>query len=432
MNTRAVAAGVLVQVIHEGHFLSLALGPHLAGIPKETDRAFVQALCYGTLRWYWRLERVLAALTRKPIKDEQVRALALLGLFQLRYTRVKPHAAVAETVAAAGSKSWAKPLLNGILRTYQRERARLESEAEAGDFASAHPPWLVECLRQDWPDRYLELLDSNNQAPPLTLRVNGRRASRDDYLSRLELAGIPAHSSAAVAGAVIVDSPVPAERLPGFADGSVSVQDAAAQLAAVLLDPEPGQRVLDLCAAPGGKTAHLLEYCPEVTELVAVDIVAERNTRVLQNLARENLAATVLTGDATRPETWWDGRPFDRILVDAPCSATGVIRRHPDIKVLRRLADLGNLTALQQRILGAAWDLLKPGGHLLYATCSVLRRENEMQIGEFLQSHPDAVELPISADWGIPVSHGRQIPTGDREMDGFFYAKLEKRPRCNG
>lgn len=430
MNIRAIAAGILVQVIHGGKFLTFALEPSLAKIPKENDRALVQALCYGVLRWYWRLDRVLSALTRKPIKDAEIRALALLGLFQLRYTRVKPHAAVAETVAAAGSKSWAKPLLNGILRSYQREQARLEAELETSTAAAAHPPWLIECLGQDWPAHCTELMDQNNQPPPLALRVNRRRGSREEYLARLEQAGIPARPAAAVESGILVDTPIPAEKLPGFAEGAISVQDTAAQLAAGLLGARPGQRVLDLCAAPGGKTAHILESCPEPLDLVAVDIAPERTARIRENLARENLKAEILTADAALPATWWDGRLFDRILVDAPCSATGVIRRHPDIKVLRRDTDIPELVELQRRILEAAWPLLAPGGQLLYATCSLLRRENEDQIGDFIASHPDAVELPIAADWGMSVSHGRQILTGDREMDGFFYAKLEKVPRC--
>lgn len=430
MNIRAIAAGILVKVIREGRFLTLALDSSLAKLPKENDRALVQALCYGVLRWYWRLDRILAALTRKPIKDEEIRVLALLGLFQLRYTRVKPHAAVAETVAAAGSKTWAKPLLNGILRTYQRQQARLEAEMDASGDATAHPRWLADCLGKDWPEHYLELLNLNNQAPPLSLRVNCRLASREDYLARLREAGIAAHPSPVVPSALIVDAPIPVEKLPGFSEGVVSVQDTAAQLAAPLLAPRPGHRVLDLCAAPGGKTAHLLEHCPELLELVAVDIAPERTARIRENLARENLTATVVTGDATQPGTWWDGRPYDRILVDAPCSATGVIRRHPDIKVLRRSTDIHDLTELQRCILNAAWPLLAKGGQLLYATCSLLRRENEEQIGEFLRSHPDAHELPIDAAWGVTVGHGRQILTGDREMDGFFYARLEKTSPC--
>lgn len=431
MNTRSIAAEILVQVVGEGKILNLALESSLPRIPRENDRAFVQALCYGVLRWYWRLDRILANLTRKPIKDLDIRMLVLLGLYQLHYTRVKPHAAVAETVAAAGARSWAKPLLNGVLRSYQREQARLEAEADVDmAAATAHPEWLARMLAKDWPDDSAELLRRNNEAPPLILRVNVLKRSREAYLTALREAGIPARASAIGESAIIVETPLPVEKLPGFAEGVVSVQDTAAQLAAPLLDPRPGQRVLDVCAAPGGKTVHILESCPDLKELVAVDIAPERTARIQENLTRAGLTATLLTADATRPGDWWDGRPFDRILLDAPCSATGVIRRHPDIKVLRKPSDILELKALQGRILEAVWPLLAPGGRLLYATCSVLRRENESRIAEFLDAHSEARELPIEADWGRPARHGRQILTGDSGMDGFYYARLEKPPTC--
>jgi 16S rRNA (cytosine967-C5)-methyltransferase len=431
LNTRSIAAEILVQVVGEGKILNLALESSLPHIPRDNDRAFVQALCYGVLRWYWRLDRILAALTRKPIKDLDIRMLALLGIYQLKYMRVKPHAAVAETVSAAGTRSWAKPLLNGVLRSYQREQERLDAEVDASEAAAtAHPDWLVGVLRKDWPEDCAELLRQNNEAPPLVLRVNGLKQSREAYLAALTVAGIPAEPSGIAESAITVETPLPVEKLPGFAEGAVSVQDTAAQLAAPLLDVQPGQRVLDVCAAPGGKTVHILESCPGLKELVAVDIASERTARIRENLARAGLAATLLTADATQPEAWWDGRPFDRILLDAPCSATGVIRRHPDIKVLRKPSDIVELVELQRRILEAAWSMLPSGGQLLYATCSVLRRENELRIGEFLGSHPEAREIPIAANWGRPVSHGRQILAGDDRMDGFFYARLEKLPPC--
>lgn len=431
MNTRSIAAEILVQVVGEGKILNLALESSLRNVPHDNDRAFVQALCYGVLRWYWRLDRILSALTRKPIKDLDVRMLALLGLYQLKYMRVKPHAAVAETVAAAGARTWAKPLLNGVLRSYQREQERLEADADADEAAaSAHPEWLVGMLRKDWPEDYAELLRRNNEAPPLALRVNVLKQSPDAYLAASIAAGIPARAGEISRTAIIVETPVPVEKLPGFSEGVISVQDSAAQLAAPLLDLQPGQRVLDVCAAPGGKTAHILEICAGLRELVAVDIAPERLARIRENLVRAGLDATLLAADATRPETWWDGRPFDRILLDAPCSATGVIRRHPDIKVLRKPSDILDLQVLQGRILEAVWPLLAPGGRLLYATCSVLRRENECRIAEFLSAHREARELPIEADWGRAAAHGRKILTGDFGMDGFYYARLEKTTPC--
>jgi len=427
LSTRALAAEILVQVVHHGKSLTSALEFSLPGLPGANDRAFVQALCYGVLRWFWRLEHLLALLTRKPIKDERIHLLALIGLYQLRYMRVKAHAAVGETVAAAGSRTWAKPLLNGVLRTYQREQARLESQCDKNVAAAlAHPDWLTKQLRLDWPDQYRILLEHNNEPPPLTLRVNRRKQTPEEYLERLKHANIQAVSSTLCPGALTLEQALSVEAILGFAAGEVSVQDAAAQFAADLMNLQPGQRVLDLCAAPGGKTAHILETCPDLGELMAVDISAERLRRVRENLDRLGLDATLLAGDATQTRDWWDGRPFDRILVDAPCSGTGVIRRHPDIKLLRQPSDIPQLVLNQQRILDAAWTLLAPGGSLLYATCSVLRAENEAAIGQFVANHADAQESLIEADWGHSVRHGRQILTGEEGFDGFYYARLEK------
>ena len=427
MNTRALAADILVDVAHAGKSLSSVLEQNLPGIAQATDRSFIQALTYGVVRWYWQLDGILDQLTRKPIKDETVRMLALLGLYQLRYMRVKPHAAVSETVKAAGGKTWAKPLLNGVLRTYQREQARLDRVADEQPFrAYSHPEWLVNQLRKDWPEDWPALLDHNNAPPPLTLRVNRLRQTRADVIQRLAEQGIAATASTVCDSALTLDQPMAVDAIPGFSEGHLSVQDTAAQLAAGLMQLAPGLRVLDLCAAPGGKTAHLLEACPELAAVVAVDISTERLARVRQNLDRIGLEATLITGDATRPDTWWDGRPFDRILVDAPCSATGVIRRHPDIKLLRQPGDIAALARTQQAILRAVWPLLAPGGVLVYATCSVLRRENEATIAEFLGQQGDAFDIPIEADWGLPAGHGRQILTGHADMDGFYYARLGK------
>lgn len=429
MNTRALAAEILVQVVEEGKFLSLVLEASLPDVTRDNDRAFIQAICYGVLRWYWRLDRILGFLTRKPIKDPAVRMLALIGLFQLRYMRVKPHAAVGETVAAAGSKSWAKPLLNGVLRTYQREHEQLEARAETTEAsATAHPEWLVNRLKQDWPGHYDGILRQNNEAPPLSLRVNRRKQSRQAVFDACLANGLAALMPECAEDAIVLETPTAVDRIPGFTTGEISVQDMAAQQSATLMNLAPGQRVLDLCAAPGGKTAHMLERCPEIASMVAVDIAPERVRRIRENLDRLGLDAELITADATRPDLWWDGRPFDRILVDAPCSATGVIRRHPDIKVLRKPADIAELQTLQRRIMASAWTLLAPGGQLLYATCSVLRAENEQAIAAFLATHGDARELPITADWGMAVLHGRQILTGKEGMDGFYYARLQKVP----
>ena len=389
----------------------------------------MQAICYGVLRWYWRLDHILGQLTRKPIKDGRVRMLALLGLYQLRYMRVKPHAAVSETVSAASA--WAKPLLNGILRSYQRDQSRLEQTALQDEVsANAHPHWLIERLRRDWPEACHDILAASNEQPPLTLRVNRLRQTRDACLSQLAEQGITAHANPVCPSAIMLEQPVPVEAIPGFRRGDLSVQDAAAQFAAELLQLGPDQRVLDVCAAPGGKTAHILEVCPELAELVAVDISDERLQRVQDNLDRIGLKAQLQAGDASSPESWWNGQPFDRILVDAPCSATGVIRRHPDIKLLRQPEDIHALARIQGRILEAIWPLLAPDGVLLYSTCSVLREENEDVIGQFLANHADAVEKSLLADWGQAARHGRQILPGELNMDGFYYARLQKSPAC--
>lgn len=427
MNTRALAAEILRQVTGEGHSLTDALDGILPTIPQDNDRAFVQNLCFGVARWYFRLDFILRQLATKPIRDENIRLLALIGLYQLEYTRVKPHAAVAETVEAAGRKAWAKPLLNGVLRSYQRERERLLVLADRDEAAaSAHPAWLVGKVRKNWPDRYAALFDQANQAPPMTLRVNTKQGDREGYLRILEQASIVARLCDFAPSGITLETPIAVERLPGFGTGRVSVQDEAAQLAAGLLDLQPGQRVLDVCAAPGGKTLHILESCPGLAEVVAVDVAAGRLRKVDENLARAGLRAKVVCGDAAHPETWWDGKPFDRILLDAPCSATGVIRRHPDIKLLRQAEDIAKLQGLQRRIMDGIWPLLAEGGLLVYATCSILKEENANQVADFLRRHPAAKEIPIDANWGQPGIAGRQILSGEHGMDGFYYARLAK------
>jgi len=427
LKTRSLAARIVADVLKEGLSLTAALDAGLPRLESGKDRAFVQALCYGVLRHFHRLDFILARLLDKPLKDEEIKALALLGLYQLAFMRVKPHAAVAETVAAAAKKSWAKPLLNALLRRYLRERDSLEQQAQANASAAAsHPLWLIKRIQQDWPEQSARIEEENNRQPPMVLRVNLAKTGREQYLQLLDQQGLAAEAVAACPAAVLLDRPAPVELLPAFAEGWVSVQDAAAQLAAGLLAVEPGQRVLDVCAAPGGKAAHILEMQPGLRELVAVDIDPARLKRVEETMQRLGLSATLRPGDAGKPDEWWDGQLFQRILLDAPCSATGVIRRHPDIKLLRKPYDIEALQTLQQTILEAVWPLLAPGGCLLYATCSVLKQENEEQIERFLAAHADAEALPMSLDWGQARSFGRQILTGDLGMDGFYYALLGK------
>jgi len=423
-NSRAVAADALERVLLERRSLTEALAGVLPDLNSANDKSFVQALGYGVMRHLPRLEFLLSHLAHRPIRDPRVRILALLGLCQLAFMAVKPHAAVSETVAAG--EAWAKPLLNAVLRTYQRRREELDALAAADpEAAFAHPFWLIERLRADWPEQAEDLLRANNRQPPMTLRTNRLRIGREDYLARLAAAEIAAQAHPSFPCALTLQQPCDVALLPGFAVGLVSVQDAAAQWATGLLDAQPGERVLDACAAPGGKAAHLLETCPEI-DLTALDLDAARTGKIAATFARLGLRGGVATADAADPQAWWDGRPFQRILLDAPCSGTGVIRRHPDIKFLRRPDDIAQLAAGQRRLLDALWPLLAPAGVLLYATCSVLREENAAQIGAFLRDHPDAAEWTILEGPGVADSHGRQILTGSDDMDGFYYARLRK------
>jgi len=428
-NPRAVAVAVLNRVLQEGQSLSTLLPHSFQSLPPER-RALAQELCYGTLRWAPRLEALLDLLLAKPLKakDSDIKSLLLLGLYQLAYMEIPPHAAVSETVAVTAllNKGWAKGLVNALLRRFQRERDALEAKLAKDEVAvSAHPAWLLALLKQAWPEQWPAIVAANNRRPPMTLRVNRRRRARDAYLATLEASGMAAEPSPHAPDALTLQQAVNVEQLPGFAAGEVSVQDAAAQLAALLVDPQPGMRVLDACAAPGGKTGHLLEICDDI-ELVALDIEEKRLVRIEQNLDRLGLTAELVAADAAMPSAWWDDRPFDRILLDAPCSASGVIRRHPDIKLLRQADDIEQLVKLQARILQALWPLLKPGGTLVYATCSVLPQENAEQLANFLANHEDAKERPLEKRWGQATTIGRQILPDQEGMDGFFYACIEK------
>ena len=427
MNTRQIAARVLTRVLQDGQSLTAALDAALPSVELDKDRAFIQALCYGVCRYFYRLDFILSELLTKPLKDVEVKSLALVGLYQLNYMRVKSYAAVSETVLATRKKPWAKALINALLRSYLRDQVSLEQKADAMQWSAiSHPKWLVKQIELDWPEQVPTVFVENNQQPPMALRVNLSQISQADYLQQLAEKGIEATAVDFCPSAIVLKQSVGVDLLPGFAKGLVSVQDVAAQLAAGLLNVQAGQRVLDVCAAPGGKAAHILESQQRVKRLVAVDIDESRMLRVSENILRLNLSADLVVGDAANPEAWWDGEAFDRILLDVPCSALGVIRRHPDIKLLRKPEDIQALRDVQQRILKAVWPLLASGGVMLYATCSILKQENEQQIAVFLAEHPDAVEIPITADWGFAVSHGRQILPGDSAMDGFYYALIKK------
>ena len=424
---RARAAAALADVIASGKTLDEALGAQLDAL-QPRDRAFARELAFGVCRWYFELDGLLAQLLGRPLKarDADVRALILCGLYQLHRLRTPDHAAVGETVSACRElgKPWATKLVNALLRGFQSRAKELLAGLDANQ-RLAHPPWLAERIRAAWPEHSEAILSANNSHPPMTVRVNLGRISRSDWSARARAAGIEGRDCALAGEGWTLAKPCDVRQLPGFDDGLVSVQDEAAQLAAALLVCTDGERVLDACAAPGGKAGHLLERYPGI-ELVAIDNSAKRLARIGENMERLGLRAELVPGDAGTPGAWWDGRPFDRILLDAPCSGSGVIRRHPDIKLLRSPAQIEALRATQSAILDGVWQVLKPGGELLYCTCSVFPDETEELIAGFLSRTADARALGIDAGWGFSRGVGRQLlPTIDGH-DGFFYARLRR------
>ena len=404
---------------------------------EDRDRGFTQDLAFGTARWQPRLSALAAKLLQKPFKaaDADVEALLLVGLYQLLYTRVPAHAAIGETVGCADKlkKPWAKALLNAVLRRAQRESEALLAELEHDPVVrTAHPRWLQKSLKAFWPEQWEAICAANNAHPPMILRVNRRHHSRDAYLQLLTDAGINATPGVCRTDGIVLEAATDVRSLPGFAEGWISVQDEAAQLAADLLDLAPGQRVLDACCAPGGKTCHILEVEKDLAGVVAVDLEAKRLVRVRENLARLGLSAELIAADGRDTAAWWDGKPFQRILLDAPCSATGVIRRHPDIKLTRQPDDIAALAVLQGELLDALWPTLEVGGILLYATCSTLPTENTEVIEAFLARTSGARELDLATSAGIKQPHGRQLLAQQGGHDGFYYAKLIKIAAARG
>lgn len=427
---RAAAARAVGAVIGPGRSLDDALAA-ATGALQGPDRALAAQLAYGSLRFYPRLARWTSLLLARPLppRDADIQALLAIGLYQIEASRVPDHAAVDASVEAARLLGRARHagLVNACLRRWLREsdalKARVVREPEV---VHAHPRWWLDALARDWPRDWEMLVTANNAQAPMWVRVNHRRTSREAWLARALEAGIEAVPWDAAPDALRLEKPVAVEELPGFAQGDVSVQDGAAQLAAGLLAPQPGMRVLDACAAPGGKACHLLERYDGIA-LTALDVAAARLGRVRDNLARLDLEAEVLQGDAAAPAGWWDGRRYERILLDAPCTGSGVVRRHPDIKLLRRPGDTAALGARQEALLDALWDLLAPGGRLLYATCSIWRAENTSQATGFLRRHRDARAVDFGEpDWGRRAGPGRQLLSGEAGVDGFYYACLVK------
>ncbi|WP_271409922.1 16S rRNA (cytosine(967)-C(5))-methyltransferase RsmB [Pseudomonas sp. Q1-7] len=430
MNPRLAAARALAAVLSGKASLGGSLPPQLEKVDPR-DRALAQDLAFGAARWQPRLAMLAERLLQKPFKaaDKDVEALLLVGLYQLFHTRIPAHAAIGETVGCAEKlkKPWAKGLLNAVLRNAQRQgEAIFEELARDPAARTAHPRWLQKALKAAWPEHWEAVCTANNAHPPLILRVNRRHGSRDAYLAELREADIAAVPCTFSRDGIRLIEARDVKTLPGFAEGRVSVQDEAAQLAADLLELTPGQRVLDACSAPGGKTCHLLEAEPGLTEVVAVDLEESRLVRVRENLDRLGLEARLIAADGRDIAAWWDGTPFQRILLDAPCSATGVIRRHPDIKLTRQADDIPALAQLQGELLDALWQTLDVGGVLLYATCSSLPAENSENIAAFLARTPGARELDIAGPFGLKQPHGRQLLAQEDGHDGFYYAKLMK------
>ena len=434
-SARSLSTYAVARVLGEGVTLDAALKDALAAADAKLHPS-VRSLSYGAVRGYYRHEALLGMLLMQPVRslDFLVRALLSVALYELEDERTPEYAVVDAAVqtAKATDAARASGLINAVLRRYLRERKTLDAQIAARP-ATRHaaPIWLSDRLRADWPVRWTQLLAASDAQAPMWLRVNSRRATAEEYLHRLEMAGIGARASEKIPQAIALDSPCDVHALPGFAEGVVSVQDLGAQCVAFPLGLAPNQRVLDACAAPGGKTTLIAEREPNLAKLVAVDIDPQRLTRVRENLSRGMLGADVICGDAADPAPWWDGVPFDRILLDAPCSGLGVIRRHPDIRLRKSPSEIDKLPALQIKLLRATWNLLAPGGRLVYVTCTVTRSENRDCIGAFVGSTPGARVVPAAAWAGWPVlgeadEFGRQILPGEAGADGFYYAALTK------
>ena len=427
-NPRWLALKSIMLVVQRGRSLDDALKVVLGDAENidERDISLCRALAYGICRWYFSLESVIDGYLRKSFKkkDKDIGIILLLGLYQIAVMKVDHHAAVNETVKLTQwqNKGWAKGLVNAVLRSLIRDEATLDTvSAEV-----SYPEWIQQKISQDWPDQSAEILEAGNQRAPMTLRLAPAKESMPQYIEELNESGIAAKPHHLVESALVLDKPCDVKTLPGFLQGKISVQDAATQLAANLLDCRTGMRVLDACAAPGGKSAHILQATPDIT-LVALDQDRTRLALVEDNLKRIGQSAQLVCGDAASPADWHDGQLFDSILADVPCSASGVIRRHPDIKLLRRASDIKGLVAQQRQILIALWMLLQPGGLLLYSACSIFKDENERQIDWFVQTNDNCTVIgPNSVQWGEERPWGRQILPGSQNMDGFYYACLQK------
>ena len=426
---RIAATLIITQLLKQQGSLASLLPQHIHKFSSQ-ESSFIKELCYGCCRWYPLLEQILKQLLKQALKnkDSDIKATLLLGLYQLQFMNTADHATINESVKIATflKKDWAKKLINAILRSFQRDQENLFLDASHQQ-ASVHPQWLAKTIESAWPKYAVTIFAANNQHPPLTLRVNQKQCSRDQYLQVLKQNHIDAKASPYSPAGIYLKKPMGVGQLPWFRKGAVSVQDEAAQLAAPLLDLQTGMRVLDACCAPGGKTCHIGELAPRLAQLTAVDSEERRLQKVHENIARLDINAKVVCADATQTDPWWDKKAFDRILLDAPCSATGIIRRQPDIKLLREPSHITALTQLQLQLLESLWPLLAEEGILLYATCSILPQENTQLIERFIKMRSDVEHETIEAKWGIAQTYGRQLLPTDHGHDGFYYAKLIKR-----
>ena len=414
-NDRLDALNILMHVIRDKTTLSQQLPPNNA------YSSLTKEICFGVCRHYIHLQSLADQYLDKRPKDLDVWILLLIGLYQLDFLNIPKYAVVQETVAITTTinKLWAKNFINAILRAYCRE-------STTNLMHYNHPAWLKKRIMRDWPEHWQNIFAENDKHPPMTLRVNIQKNTTTNYIKRLTENNIQAQEHPYAKEALILDKPCSVHELPGFSDGDVSVQDAAAQLAVSLLQLKPNLRVLDACCAPGGKLCHILETQVDLAECIGLDLEKQRLKRTEDNLNRLNLHASLIQGDATKPDTWWDGIAFDRILLDAPCSAIGVIRRHPDIKLLRSTEEINTIAELQYKILNALWPLLAIDGILVYATCSITNQENTQQIQRFITEHADALYIPQNLPWGYQTSYGQQILPGMDNMDGFFYSVIQK------
>ncbi|MGH1472022.1 MAG: 16S rRNA (cytosine(967)-C(5))-methyltransferase RsmB [Cellvibrionaceae bacterium] len=455
MDTRAAAATVIGQLLQQKGSLANLIPHYISKVPPQEQRLF-QEMCFGTARWQPQLNCYLERLLEKPLrnKDQDIHGLLLVGLYQLIYLRTPDHAVLNSTVAATKplKKIWAKKLVNGVLRRFLREKDTLkeslsDSKKTGAVFNYSHPQWLIDKINTSWKGDSNAIFTANNERSPLTLRINNKIISRDNYVKKLQEQNIAATKTVFSRNGLTLDKPTDVTTLPLFEEGGFSVQDESPQLSAELLELESNFRILDACCAPGGKTSHILEQDLVYKKIIGLDVSEQRLERTAENLSRLTLShpdiVELKAGDASNPDSWWDGEQFDRILLDAPCSATGIIRRQPDIKILRTTDNVAKLVDIQTNILAALWPLLKPNGILLYATCSILPDENSHIIEAFLQNTPNAEHIPIEAEWGIVQPYGRQLfpssshssfEAGNEEThhqtksnhDGFYYAKLRK------